>query len=168
MWWIIRRFENLRERNVRIRIKDDHGQVHEISLPNSVHIPGLPMVLISPQHWDQEADPAKLTTAGGTYVIKCGHHLKYCKTIAHSMSSKTPKLTMASGPVQHQAYSAVINHVCKQAVSKNCAVWCDRCRGRTRRWAQRKFHLVLKTKIKSLPVLTIMMSLEMRILFGDH
>ena len=30
------------------RIDDDEGRTHKISIPNSVHIPELPMVLISP------------------------------------------------------------------------------------------------------------------------
>ena len=74
---------------LRIRIEDDNGWIHNISIPNSIQIPGLPMVLISPQHWDQEADPAESTTKGGKCVIKWGQHLEYCKTIAHSMSSNT-------------------------------------------------------------------------------
>ena len=32
---------------LRIRIKDDNGRIR-ISIPNSIHIPDLPMVLISP------------------------------------------------------------------------------------------------------------------------
>ena len=109
----------IRERGtLQIRIEDYHGTIHRISIPNSIHIPGLPMVLISPQNWDQEAGPAESTTRGGKCVIKWGQHLEYSKTIAHSMSSNTPKLRLASGTLQYQAYSAAVDHVCKQALSK--------------------------------------------------
>ena len=64
-------------RTLRIRIKDDNGQIHKISIPNSIHIPGLPMVLISPHHWDQEAGPVESTTMEGKCVIKWGQHLEH-------------------------------------------------------------------------------------------
>ena len=35
------------------KIDDDDGITHTIRVPNSVHIPDLPMVLVSPQHWSQ-------------------------------------------------------------------------------------------------------------------
>ena len=107
---------------LRIRIGDDHGWIHIISIPNSLLIPGLPMLLISPQHWDQEASPAESMTTGGKCVIKWGQHLEYCKPIAHSMSSNTPRLRMTSGNLQFQAYSAAIDHLCKQALSKETTV----------------------------------------------
>ena len=76
------------------------------------------MMLILSQHWDQLAGSAESTTTGGKHGIKWGQHLEYCKTIAHGMSSNTPKLSMASGTLQYQAYLAVIDHVCKEALSK--------------------------------------------------
>ena len=36
---------------LKFRIDDDNGITHTINLLNSVHIPDLPMVLVSPQHW---------------------------------------------------------------------------------------------------------------------
>ena len=87
---------------LRIRIEDDDGQNHKISAPGSIHIPGLPMVLISQQHWDQEVDSNESTTSGGKCVIKWGQHHKYCKTIFYSISSNTPKLRTASGTLQYQ------------------------------------------------------------------
>ena len=110
---------------MRIRIKDHHGWIHRVSIPNSIHIPGLPIVLISPQHLDQEAGTAESTTTVGKCVIKWGQHLEYCKIIAHSMSSNTPKLRTASGTLQFQIYSAEIDHVCKQALSKETTVLHD-------------------------------------------
>ena len=101
-------------RILRIRIEDNHGWIYRISIPNSIHISGLPMVLILRQHWDQEAGPAESTIKGGTCVIKWVQHLEYCK----SMSFNTPQLRLASGTLQYQAYSAVVDHVCKQVLSK--------------------------------------------------
>ena len=34
------------------------------------------------------------------------------------MSSNTPKLRMANGTLQYQAYSAAVDHICKQALNK--------------------------------------------------
>ena len=34
----------------RIDNNDNNGIIHTITVPNSVHIPDLPMVLVSPQH----------------------------------------------------------------------------------------------------------------------
>ena len=45
-------------------------------------------------------------------VIKWGPHLKYCKTIAHNISSNTPKLRKTSGTLQDHAY--MDDHICKQ------------------------------------------------------
>ena len=39
---------------LKFRIDDDNGITHTINVPNSVHIPDLPMVLVSPQHWEQQ------------------------------------------------------------------------------------------------------------------
>ena len=52
-------------------IDDDEGRTHEISIPNSVHIPDLPMVLISSQHWAQNtADDVYETTGAASTVIR--------------------------------------------------------------------------------------------------
>ena len=36
---------------LKFRIDDDNGITHTINVPNSVHIPDLPIVLVSPKHW---------------------------------------------------------------------------------------------------------------------
>ena len=45
-----------------------------------IHNAGLPMVLMSPKHWNQEAGSGELTTTGRKCNIKWGQHLEYCKT----------------------------------------------------------------------------------------
>ena len=35
---------------LKFRIDNENGITHNINVPNSVHIPDLPMVLVSPQH----------------------------------------------------------------------------------------------------------------------
>jgi hypothetical protein len=37
------------------KIEDDNGGVHRIKIPNSLYAPGLKTLLLSPQHWAQEA-----------------------------------------------------------------------------------------------------------------
>ena len=38
---------------LKFRIDDDNGITHTINVPKSVHVPDLPMVLLSQQHWAQ-------------------------------------------------------------------------------------------------------------------
>jgi hypothetical protein len=37
-------------------IEDDNGRVHTIRIPHSLYLPELPMCLLLPQHWAQEAN----------------------------------------------------------------------------------------------------------------
>ena len=43
---------------------NDNGITHTISVPNSFHIPDLPMVLVSPQHWAQQTADGTVSTSG--------------------------------------------------------------------------------------------------------
>ncbi len=38
------------------KLEDDDGKIHTIRIPNSLYIPRLPLSLLSPQHWAQEAN----------------------------------------------------------------------------------------------------------------
>ena len=53
----------------KFRIDDDNGITHTITVPNSVHNPGLPMVLVSPQHWAQQTSDGIESTSGAKSSI---------------------------------------------------------------------------------------------------
>ena len=36
-------------------LMNDNGRIHKIEIPNSLYVPSLWMVLLSPQHWNQQA-----------------------------------------------------------------------------------------------------------------
>ena len=38
------------------RVEGDNGRTHTIRIPNSLYLPRLPVSLLSPQHWSQEAN----------------------------------------------------------------------------------------------------------------
>lgn len=50
------------------KIEDDAGQVHQIEIPNSFHVPSLQQCILSPQHWAQEAQD-HFPLDNGTFAI---------------------------------------------------------------------------------------------------
>ena len=93
---------------LRFRIDDDDGVTHTITVPNSVHIPDLPMVLVSPQHWAQQ-------TTDNTESTSCAKHTVlsfrgYKKTIPYSAQSNTPSFRSTPGTLRYQAFAAVVEH----------------------------------------------------------
>ena len=50
-------------------IDDDDGVMNIITVPNSVYIPDLPMVLVSPQHWSQQMPDGTESISSGNYTI---------------------------------------------------------------------------------------------------
>jgi hypothetical protein len=90
------------------RIDDDQGRTHEISIPNSVHIPDLPMVLISPQHWAQNKRDDVNETKGATSTVI--RFRKYIKTIPLNPQTNTPSFRSANGTLRYQAFAGTIDH----------------------------------------------------------
>ena len=61
----------------RWRIQDDKSNHHEMYIKNALCIPGLPISLLSPQHWSQQAKdntPQKNRTWYTTYTTHCVLH----------------------------------------------------------------------------------------------
>ena len=54
---------------LKFRIDNNNGITHTINVPNSVHIPDLPMVLVSPQHWAQQTSDRIVSTSGAKNTI---------------------------------------------------------------------------------------------------
>ena len=100
---------------LQFRIDDDDGVTHNITVPNSVHIPDLPMVLVSPQHWAQQ-------TTDNTESTSCARHTVlsfrgYKKTIPYSAQSNTPSFRSTPGTLRYQAFAAVVEHGNKTSTS---------------------------------------------------
>jgi len=48
----------------KFRLEDDDGQVHTIRVTNLLYVPSLKRALLSPHHWDQEAQDNAPTPQG--------------------------------------------------------------------------------------------------------
>ena len=67
-------------------IDEKNGITHTINVPNSVHIPDLPMVLVSPQHWaHQTPDGTKSTSSSKSTILTFRGYRKTIQYSAHSM-----------------------------------------------------------------------------------
>ena len=93
---------------LQFRIDDDDGVTHIITVPNSVHIPDLPMVLVSPQHWAQQTTDNTESTSGGRHTVLSFRGYK--KTIPYSAQSNTPSFRSTPGTLRYQAFAAVVEH----------------------------------------------------------
>ena len=54
---------------LKFRIDNDDGITHTINVPNSFHIPYLPIFLVSPQHWAQQTSDGNKSTSGANSTI---------------------------------------------------------------------------------------------------
>ena len=54
---------------LKFRIDNNNGITHTINVTNSVHIPDLPMVLVSPQHWAQKTSDGIVSTSSANSNI---------------------------------------------------------------------------------------------------
>jgi len=86
------------------KIDDDDGVTHTIRVPNSVHIPDLPMVLVSPQHWAQQTTDDTESRSGGKHTILTFRGYK--KTIPYSTRSNVPSFRSTPGTLRYQAFAA--------------------------------------------------------------
>ena len=77
------------------KIDDDDGVMHTIRVPNSVHIPDLPIFLVFPQHWAQQTTDDTKSRSGDkhTNLTFCG----YKKTIPYSTHSNVPSFRSTQG-----------------------------------------------------------------------
>ena len=93
---------------LKFRIDDDDGITHSITVPNSVHIPDLPMVLVSPQHWVQQtSDETKSTSSVKSTILNFQGKMK---TIPYSMQSNTPSFCSTSMTFHYQYFVLMVDH----------------------------------------------------------
>ena len=69
-------------------IYNDDGVTYMTTVRNSVHIPDLPMILVSLQHWAQQTSDGTESTSGGKNTILSFQW--YRKTIPYYVKSNTP------------------------------------------------------------------------------
>ena len=93
---------------LKFRIDDDNGITKTINVPNSVHIPDLPMVLVSPQHWAHQTSDGIVSNSGAKSTILTFQG--YRKTIQYSAHSNTPSFRSSSGTLSYQSFGAMVEH----------------------------------------------------------
>ena len=89
-------------------IDDNDGITHTINVPNAVHIPYLPMVLVSTQHCAQQKSDGTESTFGAKSTILTFRG--YRKTIQYSAHSNTPSFRSSSGTLRYQSFAAMVEH----------------------------------------------------------
>ena len=95
-----------------MNIEDDNGGVHKIKIPNSFYFPGLWMVLLSPQHWAQQAKdtvPDPLGTCMINSHLPCTlywNQKKFKKTVPFDDTIITPSFHTAPGCFHYQAFAS--------------------------------------------------------------
>ena len=93
---------------LKLRIDDDNGITDTINVPKSVHIPDLPMVLVSPQHWAQQMSDGIVSTSGAKSTILTFRG--YRITIQYYAHSNTPSFRSSSGTLHYQYFAAMVEH----------------------------------------------------------
>ena len=93
---------------LKFRIENNDGITQSSTVPNSLHIPDLPMVLVSPQHWAQQtSDGTKSTSDANSTVLT---FRGYIKTIPYSTQSNTPVFCSTSGTLRYQYFAEMVEH----------------------------------------------------------
>ena len=93
-------------------IEDDEGKTHTIRIPRSLYLPDLPMSLLSPQHWAQEAkdnSPIQHGTRMENYADGCKliwNQLDFSKTIPFDVATNTPVFRTAPSICSYCAFAA--------------------------------------------------------------
>ena len=93
-------------------IEDDEGKTHTIRIPNSLYVPELPMSLLSPQHWAQEANdntPIQHGTRMENFADGCKliwNQLDFAKTIPFEVATNTPVFRTAPSTCSYCAFAA--------------------------------------------------------------
>ena len=91
-------------KTLKFLINDNDGVTHTITITNDVHIPYLPMVLVSPQNWAQQTSDG---TGGKNTILS---FRGYRKTIPYSMQSNTLRFCSPSGTLRYQYFAAILEH----------------------------------------------------------
>ena len=89
-------------------IYNDDGVTYMTTVRNSVHIPDLPMILVSLQHWAQQTSDGTESASDGKNTILSFRW--YRKTIMYSVQSNTPSSRSASGTLWNQYFVAMVEY----------------------------------------------------------
>ena len=98
----------------KFNIEDDTGQVHTIRIPNSLYVPSLKRVLLSPHHWAQEAHdnhPQRHGTFMAQYddgIVLHWNQRQCSRSVPYLPSTNTPVFLSAPGARSYRTYVAVI------------------------------------------------------------
>ena len=101
------------------KLEDDDGKLHTIRIPNSLYLPRLPVSLLSPQHWAQEANdnvPIPRGTRMENFADGCKlswSQLDFSKTVPFDPATNTPVFRTAASTCSYCAFvsSAIdVNH----------------------------------------------------------
>ena len=90
------------------KIDDENGRTHNISVLYTVHIPDLPLVLLSPHKWAQNLTNGTTETTGATSTVLRFHG--YAKTICLNPCTNTPNFISTPVTLRYQEFSGTINH----------------------------------------------------------
>ena len=82
--------------------------MHRITIPNSVHILDLPMVLVSPQHWSKQTSDGTGLMSGGKNTILTFQG--YRKNIPYSMQYNTTRFWSTFGTICYQYFTEMVEH----------------------------------------------------------
>jgi hypothetical protein len=107
-------------------IDDDSGIRHNIHLPNSLYIPGLPQTLLCPQHWAQ-VDANKRTyimnTANGCWLVWNKGRSK--KFVPLDPGTNTLAFMTFSGTFNYRALEApTLLVMCRHHTLPTCSIQC--------------------------------------------
>eukprot|EP00957_Ditylum_brightwellii_P171425 13050567-Ditylum_brightwellii.AAC.1 len=98
----------------RLRFEDDQGRVHTHDVQGAAYVPSAPYVILSPQHWAQQAKDNKPNLRGtscGIYtdcaIIRWKQN-KFQRTVPYDAKTNVPKFCLAPGTVHYQVTSALL------------------------------------------------------------
>ena len=104
---------------VKFKIEDDAGKVHVIKIKNTLYVPAVPISLICPQHWAQQASD-HYPTRNGTWCAllpdSCVIHwdqLQFKRTVPYDAPTNTPRFRTAPGATQYRSFVAPLDHTLK-------------------------------------------------------
>ena len=99
------------------KVEDDDGRIHTIRIPNSLYIPRLPLCLLSPQHWAQEArdnTPIQHGTRMENFADGCKliwNQLDFAKTVPFDSATNTPVFRTAPSTGSYCAFHSSATHI---------------------------------------------------------
>ena len=115
---------------VQWRIEENDGRIHNILIHGDLYISELPICLLCPQKWIQQANnnpPEKNGTWCGTYASACVLHWdqkKYKCTFTWYPYPNTGRLRSATGATTYQVFAATVNSTTQCDTHEHLAYRC--------------------------------------------